>query len=211
MTRRVGFGDDDPRGSGGGWFWAALAALVFLAVVLAAVLDPDLTRRLSAWVNAPAERPGWLLPMLGIGAFLAIALTLRRIVGARRPNAGDGAETRRAPSMRGNEPRPVKARPIKTSSPALRTGGETSTVAAPQQNKPAPDRVLGAFGAIFLVVWLCAWTAGIVFAIGAFMSELGGGFGPQLFLLVWIVFALIGWVVAFGMLIGFIRGFFRGR
>lgn len=57
---------------------------------------------------------------------------------------------------------------------------------------------------VFLLIWLCGWSAGIVFAFGAMMDE--GLSGGGLFLIVWLSVAIAGWVFAARMLLRLVRG-----
>ena len=52
------------------------------------------------------------------------------------------------------------------------------------------------FAIIFLFVWLCGWTVGIVF-VGFVI--IGGDAEP--FLFVWEALAIAGWLVAFGVFV----------
>lgn len=58
----------------------------------------------------------------------------------------------------------------------------------------------------FLTVWLIGWTAGIVFAFGALMSEWDSDAGVSVFLIIWLTFATAGWVFVVRILAKLIRG-----
>ncbi|HUS54826.1 MAG TPA: hypothetical protein VMY41_12610 [Thermohalobaculum sp.] len=58
----------------------------------------------------------------------------------------------------------------------------------------------------FLTFWLTGWTAGIGFAFNALLSvwpdDLAGGG----FLIIWLIFAVSGWVFVVRAIIGLLRG-----
>lgn len=200
-SRRVGFGDEPPEGRGG-WSWAVLLALGVLLAATAAVLDPTLWRSVKGWASGLEGDAAEILPWLVAIPIAAVALfVLRGLFTAIAGRPGRGA--------------PVETTPRTTPASASRRRSKRRAgrwEEEPKEDSPAPesgevgDKAGGWFAIIFLIFWLCGWTLGIVFAIGAVLGEMSSGaFGPHLFLLVWIAFALVGWVVAFGVLIGLLR------
>ena len=99
------------------------------------------------------------------------------------------------------------ANPRPTLASLSRAKRDRNTPAAPGAKTPLLARL---FIGGFLLVWLTGWSAGIVFALGAFLGEFVD-FGPgdifvKGFLFVWISFALIGWWFAARALLRVLRG-----
>lgn len=201
MTRRVGFGDE-PSG-GGGASWMMIVAILFVLGVAIAVFDQPLFHRLTGWAFGAG---GATTPVLLRGAIpLAVGVAILWVARARF-RGRDAAETegpvrgRRAPSAPAS---PGPAAPTATARPAPRASAEEPARA---ELDGSAARAGGCFAIVFLIVWLCGWTAGIVFAIGAFWTGFASeAAGVHWFLLIWIAFALVGWVAAFRVLWGMIR------
>ena len=213
MTRRVGFGDD-PSG-GGGFSWLLPVVLIILIAAAAAILDPTLTQKVQDWL-AGVPLTSWSLRAVLFGLTLAFAVywILSRLArafsnDARRPGGGSPTGSERA--ERTTKPRPFPARLPRARRTARRNrsyeedfGDESDT--APAAGSQTASQAGGCFAIGFLIFWLCGWTVGIVFAVGAFLSSVDdGAIGPEWFLLVWIVFAVFGWFVALRILLGLIR------
>ena len=58
----------------------------------------------------------------------------------------------------------------------------------------------------FLTIWLAGWTAGIVFAFAGYAEAAAKDMFLGVFLFVWIVFALAGWVFVVRILVRLLRG-----
>lgn len=67
--------------------------------------------------------------------------------------------------------------------------------------KSSPRRKRNWVAIIFLCVWLVGWSFGIMFAAAIIAS----GDAP-FFIFIWITAALAGWVIAFFILLGLIKG-----
>lgn len=65
---------------------------------------------------------------------------------------------------------------------------ETDTTHIPMNFKRA-------FSLIFISGWIIAWSAGIVMAVGVFLSSFGSGF-TTIFIGGWLLAAIAGWVFA---------------
>ena len=81
-----------------------------------------------------------------------------------------------------------------------------------ERSLPKAGRLIGGG---FLSLWLIGWSAGIVFATLMFFSSWrDGDTAAAAFLLIWVTFAIVGWVFAVKALKKIIRGEpmrFRGR
>jgi hypothetical protein len=58
----------------------------------------------------------------------------------------------------------------------------------------------------FLGFWLVGWTVGIIFALSAVFSDKTDFGGEDAFLLVWLAFAIIGWIFGVWILATIVRG-----
>jgi hypothetical protein len=58
----------------------------------------------------------------------------------------------------------------------------------------------------FLTIWLCAWTAGIVFAFLALVDPMTQDPAVRVFLIPWLIFAAYGWVVVVRAVFRLLRG-----
>lgn len=123
---------------------------------------------------------------------------------ARRVGFGDDSPPKKKATPRS---KPLsKPRPTLASLARLRRERKSPGVEAPKT--PLLGRL---FVGGFLLIWLTGWSAGIIFAIGAFLGEFGefrggGDLFARGFLFVWISFALIGWWFAARALLRIIRG-----
>ena len=92
------------------------------------------------------------------------------------------------------------------------TDGAADLTELAERSLPIAGRLIGGG---FLILWLIGWSAGIVFAtLMLFSSWRDGDTAAAGFLLIWVTFAIVGWVFAVKALRKVIRGEevkFRGR
>lgn len=192
MSRRVGFGDGDGNDDGGGWgVWLA-AAVAIAALALFALrfggLDAAFTQigALLADDAAAAPAPDAPGPPLAVLIPLGIAVATVAALAMRR-------------RRRRREDAPIDD--------AAQGSALKRDRGAPPVEPVREARSLRAAPIIFLSIWLVFWSFAILVAVGVLLDEMREGIiGGHLFLLVWIGFAVIGWVVAGGLLLRLLRG-----
>lgn len=168
--------------------------IMLLAIVIAAAAfivtmptdpveyDLELEQRFSA-----IGEVALLLARLAIPFVIVLAVVL--IARNRKPRIKEA----------GSVPAPAKPRPL---SARARRRAEREHVKELSEGVEQPNGCGRVVAGFFLLIWLCGWTTGIVFAISAFLEG-----GPESwFLAIWITAALFGWVIAAWKLLQIITG-----